>query len=96
MVRMENNITRIAQGGYQFKQLNCILAAITSYRHITATKRLKAQSITVEMERKLKRIFEIAINVHSNHRPANVQQMGSKLKPEEQIHEFLSQATEVF
>ena len=67
---MENNVTRIAQKSYQFKQLNCILAAISSYRHITATKRLKAQTITVEMERTLKRIFEIAINVHSNHRPA--------------------------
>ena len=36
MVKMENNVTRIAQKSYQFKQLNCILAAISSYRHITA------------------------------------------------------------
>jgi hypothetical protein len=70
IVRMESNITRIAQKSYQFKQLNCILAAITSYRHITATKRLKQQTISNEMEKTLKRIFEIAVNVHTNHRPA--------------------------
>ena len=74
---LENNLTKIREKHFKNKELNLILAAISSYRHVTATKRLAWATNISEIQKVLQAVFVAAKDLSTNQRPTMF--AGSKL-----------------
>ena len=77
MSTLENNLTRIREKHFVNRELNLILAAISSYRHVTATKRLAWATNISEIQKVLQAVFVAAKDLSTNQRPTMF--AGSKL-----------------